>query len=231
MDQPLSPEQLEALRKLDTSTVANAIETFDVRLRNEGFTEPSIRCLTPGPEPLVGYAVTVRIQCSNPPVRGVTYVQRTDWWDFLLTVPAPRVVVVQDVDETPGVGGFIGDVNATILQKLGCTGAITNGTVRDLAKVQGTGFQLFATGLAVSHAFVHIVDYDEPVEIGGLKIKPGTLLHADMQGVLTVPLEVAPRIPEVAAKILARERQLMDLCYSPEFSPRKLRAAVKGIYD
>lgn len=231
MKAPLTQEQLGALAKLDTCTVANAIETFDVRLRNEGFADSSIRCITPRLEPMVGYAVTVRIKCANMPPRGVSYVARTDWWDFLVTVPAPRVVVIQDIDETPGIGAFLGDVHASILQRLGCVGAITSGTVRDVPSIAKMPFQLFAAGLAVSHAYVHIVDYDVPVTVGGLEIKPGDLLHADVHGVLSVPLDIAPKIPAAAEQLLARERAALDLCKSDGFSPDKLRAAVKGIFD
>lgn len=231
MNPPLTADQLAALRKLDTCTVANAVETFSVRLRNEGFADRSIRCLTPAAPPLVGFAATVRIRCSNPPMRGHSYPDRTDWWNALLQIPAPRVVVIQDMDETPGTGGFIGDVHAAILQTLGCAGVVSNGTVRDLPAIAPTGFQLFADGLAVSHAYVHIVDFGHSVEVGGLAVKPGDLLHADLHGVLSVPLEIAAQVPVAAAQLMERERRVVELCRSKEFTPDQLRAAVKGIFD
>lgn len=231
MNAPLTADHLATLRKLDTCTVANAVETFNVRLRNEGFANRSIRCLTPAAAPLVGFAATVRIRCSNPPMRGHSHPDRTDWWNSLLQIPAPRVVVIQDVDEAAGTGGFIGDVHAAILQTLGCVGVVSNGTVRDLPAITPTGFQLFAAGLAVSHAYVHIVDFGHPVEVGGLAVKPGDLLHADMHGVLSVPLEIAVQVPAAAARLMERERKVIALCQSKEFSPDQLRAAVKGIFD
>src|SRR6187401_161162 len=110
MHSTVSPELLESLRRLDTCTVSNAIETFKVRLRNEGFTS-RLHCLFPCRSPVVGYAVTARIRTSNPPVKGRTYVDRTDWWNHVLTIPAPRVVVLQDADEIAGLGAFIGEVH------------------------------------------------------------------------------------------------------------------------
>jgi 4-hydroxy-4-methyl-2-oxoglutarate aldolase len=231
MSPPLTATQLAELQKLDTCTVANTIETFDVRLRNEGFADRSIRCLTACAAPLVGYAVTVRIRCSNPPMRGHGYPDRTDWWIALLQVPAPRIVVIQDVEDRPGTGAFLGEVHASILQALGCIGAITNGTMRDAPAIEKMGFHLFASGLAVSHAYVHIVDFDHPVEIGGLTVKPGDLLHADVHGVLSVPKGIAADIPAAAAKLTERERKVIALCRSKDFSPDKLRDAVKGVFD
>ena len=105
-----------------------------------------------------------------------------------------------------------------ILQTLGCVGAVTNGAVRDLPAVEALGFKLFAGSVAVSHAYAHIIEFGEPVEIGGLKIHSGDLLHGDLHGVLTIPLAVAAEIPAVAARILQEERELMEFCGSPRFS-------------
>ena len=231
MPPPLPAAQLEALGNIDTCTVANAIEQLDVRLRNEGFANAGIRSVFACPKPVVGYAATVRIRCSNPPMEGHIYVDRTDWWNYLLTVPAPRIVVIQDLDERPGTGTFLGEVHATILRKLGCVAAVTNGAVRDVPAMEKTGLQVFAGNVAVSHAYAHIVDYGQPVKIGGLEVQPGDLLHADSHGVLSVPGETAARIPAIAARLLAHERHVIELCHSSDFSLEKLRAIVKGVFD
>jgi len=106
---PLPPELLEELSAIDACTVANAIETFDVRLRNVGFAGSGIHCMFPKFPPLVGYAATARIRTSEPPMEGHIYHERTDWWDHILSIPAPRVVVVQDIDNHPGLGESGGD--------------------------------------------------------------------------------------------------------------------------
>ena len=226
MKAPLTPEQLEAIRRLDVCTVANAVESFQTRLRNEGFTDARVRCLFPGLSPMLGYAVTVKIRCSSPPAEGGSYLDRTDWWNHILSFPAPRIVVLQDVDSSPGVGSLLGEVHASILLALGCVGAVTNGSVRDITAVAATGFHLFAGSVAVSHAYAHIVEIGGPVKIAGLKVQPGDLLHGDIHGILSVPLEIAADLPAAAAKIIDKERKLIALCRSREFSLEKLRAAV-----
>jgi 4-hydroxy-4-methyl-2-oxoglutarate aldolase len=227
MSPSLTSEQLEAIRRLDTCTAANAIETFEVRLRNEGFSNRSVRCIFPRFTPMIGYAATVKVRCSGPPPEGHSYLDRTDWWNYILTIPAPRVVVIQDVDKNPGTGAFLGEVHAHILLALECVGAVTNGAVRDLPAVESTGFQFFAGGVSVSHSYVHMVEIGGSVEIGGLKILPGDLLHGDCHGVLSIPKEIAAKIPGVAARIIERERKLIALCRSSDFSLQKLRQAVK----
>lgn len=230
MSNTLSPAQLDALRRLDTCTVANAIETFNVRLRDTGFADSSVRCVFPKMPPLVGYAATVRIRYSGPPVDGQVPAERTDWWSTLLAVPAPRVVVLEDVSDRPGFGSFMGEVHAHVLRALGCAGAVTNGSVHDLPGIEAAGFRLFAGSVAVSHAYVHIVDYGKPVEVGGLKVSPGDLLHADQHGVLSVPAQIAADIPAAAGRLLERERKVIEFCRSKEFTVEKLRDAVKGVF-
>jgi 4-hydroxy-4-methyl-2-oxoglutarate aldolase len=230
MNSPVSPELLESLRRLDTCTVSNAIESFKVRLRNEGFTGSRLHCLFPSRPPVVGYAVTARIHTSNPPVKGRAYVDRTDWWNHILTIPAPRIVVIQDADEIVGLGAFIGEVHANILQALDAVAVITNGSVRDLRALQTTRLQIFASGFSVSHAYAHLVEFGQPVEIGGLKVNPRDLLHADAHGVLAIPETVAAKVPLAAAEIIERERKVVALCRSAEFSLATLTDAVHGVF-
>ena len=141
-------ETIEALRRYDGGAIANAIETFQVRLRNEGFTDGTIRSLFPDLPPVSGYAATARIRCSGPPPVGQSYDDRTDWWSYIVDVPAPRIVVIEDVDERAGLGALVGHVHAHILRALGCVAYITNGAVRDVDALRAAGLQAFAAHLS-----------------------------------------------------------------------------------
>jgi len=228
MISPLTPELLESLRRLDACTLANAIETFHERLRNEGFVDHTVRCLFPGLQPMVGYAATITIRGSAPPTADSPYPDRTDWWDYILSLPAPRVVVVQDASTRPGLGSLVGAVHMNILRALHCVGVVTNGSVRDIPAAESAVFHLFAGSVSVSHAYVHIIEIGRPAEIGGLKIQSGDLLHGDLHGVQSIPLDIASQVPAVAARINTEEQALIALCRSPEFSLDKLRTAVKN---
>jgi len=230
MTGPLARGQLDRLRSLSTCVVANAIETFDVRLRNVCFTDQRIKCCFDDQPPVVGYAATARIRTSVPPMLGHRYVDRTDWWNSILSVPAPRLVFVEDVDRTPGVGALVGEVHASILQALGAVGFITNGAVRDLPQIQALGLACYAHHLAVSHAYAHVFEFGTPIEIGGLRISPGDLFHGDRHGLIQVPLDIAADIPTVAEQMAIKDRSSVHLCQSPAFSVSRLQALVRS-YD
>jgi 4-hydroxy-4-methyl-2-oxoglutarate aldolase len=227
----LTPGQLEQLRQLDSCTVSNAIEAFDVRLRNKGFADSRIRCMFEDLPPTVGYAVTARIRTSEPPMEGHSYYYRLDWLDHVSSVPPPRVLVLEDMDGYPGLGSFLGDVHTNILVALGCIGVVTNGAVRNLPAARAVNFQMFAHNSSVSHAFAHIFDFGKPVEVGHMEVHPGDLIHGDRHGVQTVPLEIAHKIPAVAQEMAAQEGEIIRLCQSPGFTVEALRAAVKALSE
>jgi hypothetical protein len=85
----LTSTQIDELRRLDSATVSNAVESFGVRLPNTGFTDSTIHCLFPDFPPMVGYEVTAQIRTANPPMEGHTYIDRTDWLDHILSIPEP----------------------------------------------------------------------------------------------------------------------------------------------
>jgi 4-hydroxy-4-methyl-2-oxoglutarate aldolase len=220
---------LEKLRTLDTCTVSNAIERLDVRLRNEGFASGATKCQLPGLGPMVGYAATGRIRTATPPMTHRCYYDRMDWWNYVASLPEPKVMVLQDADPKPGVGAFVGEIHASIGLALKCVGCVTNGAVRDLPAVEAMGFQLFAGNVSVSHSYAHIIEFGEPVEIDGLKISSGDLIHGDRHGLLTVPLSIANQIPDEASKILEEERDLIQYCRSREFTLEGLAERIRTV--
>ncbi len=225
----LPGEVLEQLRQFDTCAVANAVEQFHVRTRNEGFVNGSILCRVPSLPPVVGYAVTARIRSSSTPIAGRCYYDRVDWWSYVQSMPAPRFIVAEDVDHSPGLGALFGEIHAQISKALGAVAYLTNGSVRDLPEIRAARFQIFSASLSVSHAYAHVVDFGEVVEVGGLQIRPGDLLHGDRHGVVSIPLSIAEQIPGTAAEMLQSEKELIAFCQSEDFSLEKLSERIQRV--
>ncbi|HLV86459.1 MAG TPA: hypothetical protein VKV39_05740 [Candidatus Sulfotelmatobacter sp.] len=223
----LTEEELDALRQFDTCMIANAIEKFNVRLRNTGFTNGKVRCMFSDAPPLVGYAVTGRLRSVDPPIARPFFRDRGDLWSRILETPAPRILVLEDMDEKPGLGAFVGDMHAAILSALGCVGYVTNGAVRELPSVRKIGIQLFAGSVAVSHAYAHIFDIGTPVTIDGMEVRTATILHGDQHGMVSIPAEIATEVPNIAAQIQRAEQEVIEFCRSKNFSVAKLNDLMK----
>ena len=219
---------IDALRKISSPSIANAIETFNVRPRSQGFMSSEIRCLFPELGPLVGHAVTAVIRAEPQPLEG----HRSStfaWWDYVLSIPAPRVIVVHDLDEPRGQGAQWGEVQANIHKALGAVGTITDGSVRDLDEVRALGFQFAAAHVSVSHAYVHMVDFGLPVKLGGLWVKPGDLLHCDQHGAINIPVDLAGKVADAVRRVEADERKIIEVCQSRDFTADKLKELYKKI--
>jgi 4-hydroxy-4-methyl-2-oxoglutarate aldolase len=227
---PLPNAVLQSLLKFDTCTVSNAVERLKGRLRNEGsLSGRTAHCFFPELPPILGYAATGRMRSTSPPVTGRAYHENMHWWRYVASIPEPRVMVVQDADDHVGAGALVGELHALIGLALNCVGYVTNGAVRDLPAVRALRFQMFAGSAAVSHMYAHIAEFGIPVEIGGLKISPGDLIHGDCHGVHVIPLPVAPELPGMAVQILKEESQLRELCRSSRFSLDRLEKQLQNI--
>jgi regulator of RNase E activity RraA len=219
---PISPKLLNLLHSVDTCTIANAIETLNIRMRNDGYIQTPLKCLMPSLAPVAGYAVTGRIRTGAPPISNLCYYQRTDWWEYMAQFPSPKIMVLADVDPSPGTAAFVGEIHAEICRALGCVGYVTNGAIRDVPALERNEFQCFATAFCPSHAYGHIVDFGEPVEIGCLKITPGDILQGDRHGVQSIPRGIDGHLGDAVQTIRSREAELIELCRSTDFSLEKL---------
>ncbi len=217
MNALLSTGEIDALRAFSTPTICNAIETFDVRPRTEGFMDSSIVCRFPELGPMVGHAVTARIRAGE---QGRETPHRKVWQTFA-SVPKPWVLVIEDLDLHP-IGAFWGEVNASTYRALGASGVITNGGVRDLSEVRPLGFHFFSAHILVSHAYVHVVETGSEVRIGGLTVQPGDLLHADQHGVTSIPGAIARDVAAAAREVERAERVLIDYAQSADVDIERL---------
>ena len=220
----LSRDELERLRQFDTCTLSNAIERLHVRPRNEGFISGDVTCRFPRFEPVIGYAVTARMRSSVTPVNGKCYYAHPEFWNYLSGFSGPRILVIVDGGDEPGVGALFGEAYARISRAFGCVACITNGAARDLPGIEALGYQVFSGSVAVSHAYAHVVDFGDTVEIGGLRISNGDLLHGDLHGVHLIPRRGVHDLAALAEQVLREDRELFDLTERRDFSAAMLSA-------
>jgi 4-hydroxy-4-methyl-2-oxoglutarate aldolase len=222
-DRLISPEQIEYLKTVDSPTIANAVETFNLRDRTEGFIGGGIQSVFPGLGSMVGYALTVTMTNEPGEIAGREVYWRM--WETLAEMPKPAVLAIQDVSGQPTRCAYAGEVMATLAQRLGAVGMVTDGGFRDLDEVHMLGMNYFASHAVVSHGNFKIVEVGEPITLDGQRIETGDILHGDINGIVIVPPSVLPGLPDAVNEIRDRERRLIDYIKSDKFT---LEAAKAG---
>ena len=219
---PLTEAELDALRALDTPTIANALEELNVRPRTEGFLRPEVRCINPVEGTVVGYAVTGLISARH---RSPKALGRGDYWDAIVAIPEPRMVVLHDIDYPDVIGSYWGEVQGNTAMGLGCVGAVTDGGVRDLREAEEMGFPFWAKEVMVSHGYVHALAFNVPIGIAGVYVKPGDLIAADIHGAIEVPIDAARKVPAAAKVLQQREAIVIKAAQSKDASPETMAKA------
>lgn len=212
----LSHEQLSALRRIDSPTISNAIETFKLRPRVAGYVGYDIRCIFPELPPTVGYAVTCTVDSTTEGRQGIGFQKL---YELLANAPKPAIVVMHDVGADRLHSCHAGEVMSTRMKRLGAIGILTDGGLRDVREVHALGgFQYFCAGLVVSHGNPVCVNVGGEVTISGMRISTGGLLHGDANGVVHIPDECIDQVAEVAYRIWAEEGETLRRIASPEFT-------------
>lgn len=220
----VSESVLAQLAKYDTPTVCNVIELFDIRPRNTGYMDASIRSCFPQFPPMVGYALTSTFRSMAPPREGDVYASLGRQLEAFAELPGPPVIVFQDLDE-PTAAATFGEVMCSTYQAFGAKGLITSGAGRDLDQVEALGFPCFTNGTICAHGYCHILAINEPVTLGGLTIYPGDLLHADRNGVTTIPGEIASEVPDACKELMEAEDIVLNYLKGENISPQGLTEA------
>lgn len=227
-EKPLKENELAALRKLDSPTVYNTIEMLRSERQGFGYTTDTMVCVDSEIPPLVGYAKTAMIRSTRPSGRPAGELRqiRLDYFRYVAAEPVPGIAVIQDLDgDQAGYGSFWGEVTSTTLDALGCIGGITDGSIRDVDAI-APGFQLLARKVVPSRAFVHLVDFECEVNILGMVVQPGDLIHADRHGAVFIPHDLARNISMGADLITRREKIILDAARSPGFTVDALEQAM-----
>jgi len=221
---PFARADLDVLRQWDTPTICNGLELILPERRAIGFTVEPMAVLHPEAPPIVGLARTGTVRAKEAPRGPVA--DRLDYYDYVASASLPTIVVLQDLDDRPGYGAFWGEVNTNVHMKLGAAGCVTNGSFRDLA-ASAKGFQIIGGRVGPSHAHVHIVGFGGPVNVFGMQAAHDDIVHADCHGAVVIPAECVTKLPAAIDLISRRERVILDICASPDFTSAKLREAIK----
>jgi 4-hydroxy-4-methyl-2-oxoglutarate aldolase len=195
----LTHQQLLELKRWNTPTIANGWEQITSHPAHAPvFSRDPVTDYMPQMGPMVGRAVTLIIEPSNPKHREANPNAGDEYRRYVASIPGPKIVVMQDLDAPNYVGSAWGEVNANIHRALGCVGTVVDGCIRDVDEMTAAGFKAIARRLCVSHVYSMPISWGEPVEVFGTKVEPGQLIHADKHGFMAVPAEDEAQLLEAA---------------------------------
>lgn len=225
MTSTATQEDLNLLSKYDTPTVCNVIELFDVRPRTKGFMNKNIVSCFPEMPPMVGFAATATF-------RGSTLTEEPSYGGFdkqvasFAELPGPAVMVFEDLDQ-PVVSATFGEIMCTSYKRFGAKGLITSGAGRDLDQVRALDFPVFTNGTICSHGYSRFPSVGVPVQVGGLTIKPGDLIHGDCNGVTTIPIDIAKKVAALCKHYVDAEAIILNYLKSDQVTPQGLAEALQ----
>lgn len=219
---------LGELRRFDTPTICNAIDALGVRPPGTGFTRPPVHAITTGGEPLVGVAVTLAIRTIAGFADAAEQREAmSPLYPAVASIDGPKIVVVHDLDHADGgdsVGCLWGEVNVTLCQAMGALAVVTDGLVRDVNDVTALGFHYVARGIGVARGNTRVVSTLEPVDVAGLQVATGDVVHTDRHGAVRVPTDALSDVIAAAERVAAGEQRLLEWARSSEFRADQIAA-------
>jgi 4-hydroxy-4-methyl-2-oxoglutarate aldolase len=220
----ITPEVLGKLRTFDTPTICNIIELFEVRPRDTGYMDARIQACFPEMPPIVGFAATATFRASTPPRQGDAYTSLEVQVERFAELSGAPIVVFQDLDD-PTIAATFGEIMCTTYQAFGAVGLVTSGAGRDLEQVRTIKFPVFTNGTICSHGYNCIPQVHVPVHVGGIVVYPNELLHGDLNGVTTIPHEIAAEVADIGQEFVATESIVLDALRGESPSIGRLREA------
>ncbi len=222
----ISDDLLALLRSVDTPTVCNAIEVAQGRRGFNRFTRGTMQHSKPGDPAIVGFARTAKIAGLAPPSEPpeVIRARRMEYFRAMAGGTGPTACVIEDVDYPNCIAGWWGEVHVAVHKGLGLAGAVTNGVMRDLDVIDD-GFPVLAGSIGPSHGYVHVVELGTPVNIKGMRVAQGELIHADRHGAIVIPAEVIADLKQAIDTVIANENIVLIPARQPGFDIDKLEEA------
>ncbi|MDD1791750.1 RraA family protein [Enterovibrio sp. ZSDZ42] len=209
----------ELLISVDTPTVCNAIEVAQGKRGFNDFTRGTLHASAPESPAIVGYAKTAMIAALEPsrlPVDDVRKL-RMDYYRYMSEAPFPSLAVIEDLDFPDAIGAFWGEINTNVHKGFGLSGVLTNGVMRDLGDLPEE-FLVLAGSVGPSHGFVHIESIGEPVEVFGLRVSHGDLIHADRHGAVVIPTDIVPVLADAIETLLSNEQIILKAAREEGFN-------------
>jgi regulator of RNase E activity RraA len=219
---------IEGLREFDTALLANTIGYIDPTPSHEYYMGGSIRSVTPSIGPTTGVAVTCEMDTSTPG-DDHEFDLYCEQLDQIGRMNEPVIWVVKAVGSRPDHECIMGDGMAKDLTSMGCIGIVTDGGVRDLAGMLTLPFAAYARGTTIHHCGLRVRSINRPVEVGGITVSPGDVLHGNQEGVIRIPAGCLGILAERARQMRIFEYEAHEVLRSSSIETKEKRRKVRDL--
>jgi len=213
-------ENIKKLIEFDTPTVANGVELMGIRDPATGYTGPDVRALMPEMGVRVGVAVTARMDTTSAGTDDPPSLFK-DWLRLMRDAAKggmPVFALIEAVGPRSRYTVSLGDGMAILMRLAGAVGFMTDGGMRDLEGVREVGLACWAAGLSPMHGRLRWLDLNTTVIIDGMTVRPGDVIHADVNGSVVIPREVADQAYDRAMEVRKKEQGLFARWRAPGFT-------------
>ena len=196
----LDPQIRDTLSKVSTATITTVLLKKGLRNVWMRGTKP----LLPGQPKIVGRAFTLRfVPAREDLATPESWSSPISTRAAIEAMPDGCVAVVDAMGVTDA--GIFGDIMCARMAKRGVAGLVTDGVVRDLAGVLGTGLPVWCQGAAApaSVAGLTFVSWQEPIGCGGVAVFPDDVVVVDDDGAVLIPQKL---LADVAVAAVEQER-------------------------
>ena len=220
----------DILTSVDTPTISNALDIYRGDRSVDDFTQLPFVSSNTKLKPVIGIARTAKIKASAPSSLKPEQVSdlRVKYYEYMAHKPSNQEIrnlcVIEDLDWPKTIGSFWGEVNVSVHKGLGLAGTLTNGLLRDLDEID-KDYMVLASAIGPSHAYVHVVEFGVDVNISGLNIKDGDIIHADQHGAVKVPPESLNMLPRAIEFMHKKESHIIQAAKKDDFDIEKLKVA------
>lgn len=231
---------MEELKNFDTPSITNVVATYPGDKENcmglyhpwngKWYTDQTCKCMFPEVGRVVGYAVTCIYGLPDPHYKRGSVIG--DVFDAIKASPKPVILVVkQDMPEdVKARNGLLGGCMMTSFKAAGIVGAISDGASRDIDEVRPLGVQYMLTGTCAGHGDFELQGLNVPVEVCGMRVCPGEIIHIDESGAVKFPYEYLDDVLERVKKLQKIESNRQKLM-AQATSGAEIDKIMSGQYD
>lgn len=232
-------DRIRELHAFDTPSITNVVATYPGKpefclglyhpWEGKWYTDETLRCIFPELGRRAGYAVTCVYGMPDPNFN------RLGFGDLLAAIEqAPKPVVLAVKQNFPAHvkkrNGLLGGNMMTAFKSAGVVGVLSDGPSRDVDEIRPLGLQYMLTGVTPGHGPFALQAINVPVDICGMDLAPGEIVHLDENGAVKFPADRLDDVIERARKLQLIESKRQDLMRRTT-EAAELARIMKGQYD